>query len=583
MNTPTVLIDANRSPLCDLDRPDFLITLCYYKNGNLERSIRSTRNTRYLAISHSWGEPKWQEIPGVEGEIWVSEERAKFILSRLPSIVGREYFWMDILCVDQYRREAVLRVPNHLPTIYRNAHCTVVIRDPTGFRDCCAQATGDTSSWFIEGEDTARSRLAHHCRTVHQFECLAEGVLSRLWIIQEILLSDNIRFVRDEAEIISSGDEKYFPESDIAQIHRIEALAMAWGDYVCGSTSNFPETHSAFISAFLGSGFASRPPVGAYTCLKSLKNSETVQARASVSKYYDVEHLPQGLLSIPSENAELNIMARVVTDRYPELDTLHGDRCHHSDRLGTRQQQDLTTCVTGSSCHREIMRVLYGARLIMHAENAKPLRDVFSSSSNDEYQISVEDVLNLSSYDTLRHIYQCIWRSAMIWRATNQGELRVFCKHYTKAAKSKSSNSKTRVQDAISIVGQIASNRLSDCFQNQVAEQIEVEAIGPELVLHIAALISCGLGLSAVGWSLRNLKPVLVTFREKLFISLAPISINAGKDQHKFTLVKSKRYSFDKTPSVFVLLAWNLKLGGRSYTLCLFPPDVDVEWEEPEV
>jgi hypothetical protein len=35
------------------------------------------------------------------GEVLVSDEKEKFMDEQLPILVGREWFWMDILCIDQ--------------------------------------------------------------------------------------------------------------------------------------------------------------------------------------------------------------------------------------------------------------------------------------------------------------------------------------------------------------------------------------------------------------------------------------------------------------------------------------------------
>jgi hypothetical protein len=202
--------------LSGIDNPEVRITMCRYSNEKFERLVLSTHDTKYIAISHSWGSPTWRRIQGAEGEIWASEERAAFIQNRLPSIIGDNYFWMDIMCVDQRNQGANISVPKHIPPIFRHAERTLILRDGAGFRDCCIQAVGDFDSWSLtedEEHTTARCRLADHCQTVHASECLNEGVLSRLWVYQEVLLSDNIQFVRDGDEIIQLGSDKYFPDS----------------------------------------------------------------------------------------------------------------------------------------------------------------------------------------------------------------------------------------------------------------------------------------------------------------------------------------------------------------------------------
>ena len=102
---------------------------------------RLLNDISYVAMSHVWGRVFWQEIPGVAGEVRVSMEKAKFIKERLPSIVGNEYFWMDILCVDQRNKDARIAVTQHIPKIFRSAKRTVVIRNSERLRDCCSSVT----------------------------------------------------------------------------------------------------------------------------------------------------------------------------------------------------------------------------------------------------------------------------------------------------------------------------------------------------------------------------------------------------------------------------------------------------------
>jgi hypothetical protein len=49
----------------------------------------------YTAISHVVGEASWCDIPGNEGQVFASPQKAKFIVKCLPSLVGKKCFWMD--------------------------------------------------------------------------------------------------------------------------------------------------------------------------------------------------------------------------------------------------------------------------------------------------------------------------------------------------------------------------------------------------------------------------------------------------------------------------------------------------------
>jgi hypothetical protein len=165
--------------------------MCRYESGRLVKTMMQLNNIRYLAVSHVWGEVKWQSIPGIEGDVHASKEKAKFIVEHLPSIVGSEYFWMDILCVNQRDSDARVAVTQHIPTIFRQAQRTIVVRDRMAFRDCCLQVMGDQATWT--SWECQKRVASHH---VQDHECDGESILTRAWVVQEILLSDRLEFVR---------------------------------------------------------------------------------------------------------------------------------------------------------------------------------------------------------------------------------------------------------------------------------------------------------------------------------------------------------------------------------------------------
>src|SRR2546423_1330958 len=119
-------------------------TLCRYDSGKLVTQDKLLSETDYIAISHVWGKAAKQDIPGIDGQVLASKEKARFIEKRLPRIVGTKWFWMDVLCVNQGNKEARIAVTQHIPTIFRLAQKTIVVRNSTGFRDCCSQAFGNT-------------------------------------------------------------------------------------------------------------------------------------------------------------------------------------------------------------------------------------------------------------------------------------------------------------------------------------------------------------------------------------------------------------------------------------------------------
>jgi hypothetical protein len=111
-------------------------TFCRYNLGKLEKSTLALRTTNYLAISHVWGEAEWRVLSVLDGEkILASKEKARFIEDGLREFTGEEYFWMDVLCVDQGNADARVAITQHIPAIFRRAQKTIVIRDGYVFRN----------------------------------------------------------------------------------------------------------------------------------------------------------------------------------------------------------------------------------------------------------------------------------------------------------------------------------------------------------------------------------------------------------------------------------------------------------------
>jgi hypothetical protein len=65
------------------------VTMCRYsESGILMKAVRPVDGTQYVAISHVWGnDAEWKQIPGVEGDVFASKEKIKFLTQRLSSIL----------------------------------------------------------------------------------------------------------------------------------------------------------------------------------------------------------------------------------------------------------------------------------------------------------------------------------------------------------------------------------------------------------------------------------------------------------------------------------------------------------------
>src|SRR5438046_10249982 len=92
---------------------------------------------------------------------------------------------------------------------------TIIIRDGTGYRDCCVEVMSNLDTWFDDTGD-ANCKLLCHIQATHKNEVFTEGVLSRLWVLQEIMLSDNIQFVH--CQTIQKSTQHSEPEAMLTNL-----------------------------------------------------------------------------------------------------------------------------------------------------------------------------------------------------------------------------------------------------------------------------------------------------------------------------------------------------------------------------
>lgn len=170
---------------------DTPITFARFVAGRLERFESPINGLEYLAISHVWGDPSLLEprdVPGIDGKVLCTPEKAEYIERELPKKVGTKPFWMDILTVDQTNKDVVTAITKSIPLLFRNASCTIVLRERDGFYDCCREAVEG-----FDGYDSfVKKMISHH--PSHKSHVRVESYLQRLWTLEECLLSRTVQF-----------------------------------------------------------------------------------------------------------------------------------------------------------------------------------------------------------------------------------------------------------------------------------------------------------------------------------------------------------------------------------------------------
>ena len=98
----------------------------------------------------------------------------------------------------------------HIPTIFRRAHKTIIVRNGQGLRDCCTKAIGTIKS-DDDIEGAVRTITAHVLEhRVNNGGRIKEGVFDRLWVLQEVILSRFIQFARCDNLTSISNQEPTF-------------------------------------------------------------------------------------------------------------------------------------------------------------------------------------------------------------------------------------------------------------------------------------------------------------------------------------------------------------------------------------
>ena len=233
--------------------------MCQFEeSGLLGQHVVDMQTTAYFAISHIWTEASWRDdIPGIGWPVLVSPQKAKFLAERLFELVGTDFFWMDVLCVDQSSDAARTGVVNSIPAIYRGAEKTIIIREDGGIQSCCAKAIGYFESWGKDG----MNKFANHLRETH-VGGIVETWTERLWPLQEMILSDNLLFTTCMSLRVEQPldvEMEYFASH--TAFRRISdslyCAAQAWLEY--GVEEEVAEwEYNMFLKAYINNGFVAR-------------------------------------------------------------------------------------------------------------------------------------------------------------------------------------------------------------------------------------------------------------------------------------------------------------------------------------
>jgi hypothetical protein len=593
--------------------PPLQLLLCRFQAGKLLKSVMFPASTDFLAISHVWGKAEWMKVDGIEHEIRVSREKAKFIKEQLPSIVGDQWFWMDVLCINQRDDEARVAITQHIPSVFRFAQRTIAVRDSSGFKDCCTKAIGDpylffskSRDWRSKNEDDSdvdfgegpdgRRRLIEHITEEHAGHVMNEGILTRLWPLQEIILSDKIQFVRckpvegdEQPRIATEYDARKMPVLG----QSLAALAMTWSTH--GEDHNDPMRHrigftkNELVIAFLELGTASRRYENREVLLPNERdimlhlNSTRETGRA---RDFILAIMPQyGFYKAP-KNAKQFTFTELFLDccrQLREVDSGLSPLFLESDHLLDGRVGPLKVDLPEPKClgdlakllNGPVMRCPPGSKVELAKADGVPMAKVMENAARilPNFAEVTDHHLQLAHNVLVIHtVVRSIFNSTVLWPISHHEINREL------AALPPDADEKRRAIEALHII--ISTIDLDENSYENAVRMTEYPALHDllrnmpwRIPVTLAAMISCGLGISRLDWVLENMTAMQFVIDEVSYLALAPNSVALSADTAYYFKEGGEFFGGrDGSLPRQALLAGNPATDGY-FTLCLFPPD----------
>jgi hypothetical protein len=610
--------------------PPLQLVLCRFEAEKLLKAVKTPESTKFLAISHVWGKADWRKVGGIEDEIRVSQEKAKFIEEQLPSIVGNEWFWMDVLCINQRDDQARVAITQHIPSVFRFARRTIAVRDSTGFEECCIEAAGSIRGFFSKGRDwrsqseddshidfgdgpDGRNLLLQHLIEEHEGHVMDEGLLTRLWPLQEIILSNKIQFVRCEP---IEGDEQpriatEYESRKVAVIgSSLASLAITWSTH--GEDNDDPYRHrivftkNDLVDAFLNLGTASRRYENREVLLPNERdimlqlNSARVTSKPrdfilAIMPQYGFYKAPQNAKQLTFTELFLDC-ARQLRGVNSGLSPLFLESDHILDgRVGPLKVEipepkclgDLAKlldgpvmrCPPGSQVNLEPTRAVLIIEVMDRAAKMLPSPEEMSRLASEGVVIPPDD--EESRAHDLKIATNCLVIHTVVRSIFNSTTLWPICYHelnHQLATLPVDAKEKRQAIEALHMI--LSTIDLSETsYDNavRITEYAELhallEATPWEIPIMLAAMISCGLGISGLDWAMDNLSPMQVVVNEVSYLALVPDSVAVHEDTAYYFTEGGEFFAGRDGPMPrLALLAGHPETEGY-FTLCMFPPD----------
>jgi len=563
------------------------ITLCRYEFGRLVKAIKNLHDIEYTAVSHVWGETQWRTIKGVEDEVRVSREKAYFLENQFPAIIGAEWFWMDVMCIDQRDDAARIALTKQIPEIFRNAQKTLAVRETWGVQYCCPEATEDIRMWIVKGDkDSAERIFEHYGRQPMHVARGDEGFLTRLWVFQELLLSDTVQFVRCQdidygaekmKELLSLCSSNTFSTLIFDAWTGIRSLARAWvvAENEAGDHIAIQDDVEKFIYAFIGDGTVSR---------RSGKHSHD---RPRNFNYLD--HMFSKRRTSKPRDFILAIMPQYDWYWVPEkarqmtFEELFLDACVQATQKGAHMRPRLGPLITAE--WTDLINIVRNPAATTNIPIPECLGDMsrlvcLNIPANDfpgwqEFEVEGQRLTdNLNGPEALEIVktHMGARRSIKMWMNSFVQTFGVEADLEWFVATDKRGQDEHEQQVIIKVLAYMcnlfilerepteAVVRKWERFKMLMNDYLSASCI--KSLLLYTAMVSCGLGISAYEWSKKNLTLLLVAFRGVRRLALNFNDGGIDLDKCKYVLVQGRLGA--------IILACDED--SQRYSRCLFPP-----------
>ena len=475
-------------------------------------------------------------------------------------------------------------VTKYILTIFRSTTKTLVAREGTGLRYCCAKAVPEISKLLAK---TLEANKAHGFPSMHYKDQPShqpkaeDGILTRLWPFQEIILSDNLQFVRCEGSAENDSQSNPFTPATITTpiIKTMLNLGYNWTHYHTDVFHGLKDTNMMpFVRAFIENVTVSR-------------GKRWYSDQDSISKVVSYHHTPR--YTTNSRDFILAIMPQCYWYSVPSdaKDMTFGglflDMCLQvkkaNDPLfcphvssGTTRKFDIifeptpTESVPMPQTLTEFMNLLVGLHLGVRLPPRPKQLPV--------YPIEVRNALGaldiVKAFDVIIFTMQestPLWESSLVANSHQIGLLSV-------NSRNPSEWDINWHRDYFKILSLIF--QLSNCTKISPASAMVLEIIKHHLcktltqievdeLLRLTVLVSCGFGTDSSGWSKDHLTLILITFHGQKILGLV------------YTLLINQ-YAHGKCEFFVVEIDGAMILGAKSaepsttYTKCFYPCHLEI-------